>query len=67
MKPLAMSFQLVMDKKRRLAAEVEIVFEDGSTATKRVPANERMTFFFGEAGLEELVPPVLDPNGARDP
>lgn len=57
-----MSFQLVLDEHRRLAAEVEIVFEDGSTVIKRLPANERMTFYFNEKDLEAGLPPVLDPN-----
>lgn len=45
MKPLAMTFQLVI-KDKRLHAEVEIVFDDGSTVCRILPANERLTIHF---------------------
>ena len=56
MKPLAMSFQLVLGQDdRRLYAEIEIVYEDGSTAFRRVPANNRVTLHFDEVAPCESV------------
>lgn len=56
-KPLAMSFQLVIDDKKRLAAEIEIVWSDGSTTFKRVGANERFTLHFEDAKPTASRPP----------
>ena len=51
-KPIAMSFQLVLDEKRRLAAEVEVIWADGSTTLKRIGANERVTLHFEDLEKE---------------
>jgi hypothetical protein len=56
MKPLAMSFQLVI-KDQRLHAEVEIVLEDGSTIFKVLPANERLTIHFDDLVKQSTPPP----------
>ena len=48
MKPLAFSFQLVIDAEKRLAAEIEIVYDDGTVVNRTVPANERFTVHFDE-------------------
>jgi hypothetical protein len=51
MKPLAMSVQLVINERKRLSMEIEIVFEDGSISFKRLDVNERTTIHF-----DDLVP-----------
>ena len=51
-RPLAISFQLVIDESKRLAAEIEIVWDDGSTSFKRVSANERLTLHFEDLARE---------------
>lgn len=48
MKPLAMSFQLVINENKRLVAEIEIVYDDGSTVFRKIPANGRMVIHFDE-------------------
>ena len=55
MKPLAMSFQLVI-KDKRLHAEIEIVLEDGTTINRMLPANERLSIHFDDF-LKESTPP----------
>ena len=60
MKPLAMSLQLVLDERKRLSAEIEIVWEDGSTTAKRIPANERFTIHFDD---EEPKVSIRPPGG----
>jgi hypothetical protein len=52
-RPLAMSFQLVIDERKRLAAEIEIVWDDGSTLFKRLDANERLTLHFEDLAKEK--------------
>lgn len=48
MKALAMSFKLVIDDNKRLCAEIEIVYEDGTTVFRKVPANSRAVIHFDE-------------------
>lgn len=52
MKPLAMSLQLVLDEHKRLKAEIEVVFEDGTTVLRQIDANARLTVHFDDL-LEE--------------
>ena len=52
MRPLAISVQMVMDCNRRLCAEIEVVFEDGETILKKLPANTRLTLHFDELRQE---------------
>lgn len=58
MKPLAMSFQLVIDERKRLCAEIEVVWENGETTLKRIDANERFTVHF-----DDLLEPVKPNDG----
>lgn len=53
MKPLAMSVQLVINERKRLSMEIEIVFDDGSTSFKRLDVNERTTIHF-----DDLIPEI---------
>ena len=54
MKPLAMSLQLVLDERKRLSAEIEIVFSSGDTILRRIDANEKITLFFEDFEKEVL-------------
>lgn len=64
MRPLAISFQLVIDQHKRLAAELEIVFEDGSVVNKTLPANERLTIHFDDLENDHLsIRPKSSPDG----
>lgn len=58
MVPIAFSLQLILDEHKRLQAEVEIVYENGSTTLRHIPVNEKLTIFF-----EDLVPDTNPPDG----
>lgn len=55
-RPLAMSFQLIIDDRKRLCAEIEVVWESGETTFKRIDANERLTLHF-----DDLLPDARPP------
>lgn len=57
---LALSFQLLLDEHKRLAAEVEIVTSEGETILKRIPANERLTLFFDEHSSHVSIRPKAE-------
>lgn len=56
MKPLAMSFQLVLNGKR-LHAEIEIVMDDGTVISRLLPANEKLTIHFDDLTKEAIPSP----------
>lgn len=46
MKPLAISFKLVIDDQKRLRLEAEVIFEDGTTKFKHSELNQQVTLHF---------------------
>jgi len=67
MRPLSLTFQLVLDEHKQLATEIEVIYEDGQILTKRLPANERMTLYFADLAGERNFPstnPPPDYDGA---
>lgn len=65
MRPISMSFQLVMDENKRLSAEIEIITADGTIVSRRVSANERHTIHFDETedpAFRPSLPPPKPPG-----
>lgn len=58
MRPLAVQIRIVIDVNKRLAAEMEFIFENGSTVIKTVDVNTPHIFHFEDIEKEVLNAPL---------